>query len=61
MVTLSYAVLNATALCEIKNLGPVFIGVGVRVECADITATTTSAWMATVLGGAMHDGRGSAV
>jgi hypothetical protein len=43
IIPLSDTVLNATTLCQIRNLGPVFIGVGVRTECAAIGVTATRA------------------
>jgi hypothetical protein len=41
IVTLSYAVLNATTLCEIGDLSPIFVGVDVGFEFAEIMVTAT--------------------
>lgn len=43
IVPLSDTILNATTLCQIRNLGPVFIRVGVGTECAAVGVTATGA------------------
>lgn len=43
IVTLSDAVLNPPPLCQIRNLSPVFIWVGVRTESTAVAMTSTSA------------------
>jgi hypothetical protein len=43
IVPLSDTVLNATTLCQIRNLGPVFIRVGVGTECATVGVTAAGA------------------
>lgn len=43
IVALGDTVLNAATLCEIRDLGPVFVWVGVGTECAAVAVTTTRA------------------
>lgn len=43
IVALGDTVLNAATLCEIRDLGPVLVWVGVGTECAAVAVTTTRA------------------
>ena len=43
IVALRNTVLDAPTLCEIRDLGPVLVWIGVRTECAAVSVTTTRA------------------